>query len=128
MASPAGRSRTKRKRLARALEESEARYRDLFESAYDVVFTADGDGKILDINQRGIEVTGYAKAELTGMNVVRDLCVPEDQTLIRSVLEDVVAGRERIYEVGWRARNGTVLRFEGATTSRRAPSGAPAAG
>jgi diguanylate cyclase (GGDEF)-like protein/PAS domain S-box-containing protein len=50
-----------------ALEESEARYRRLFETAKDGILLLDGDtGRITDVNPYLQDMLGYSKAELVG--------------------------------------------------------------
>ena len=50
-----------------ALEESEARYRRLFETAKDGILILDGDtGRITDVNPFLQEMLGYSKTELVG--------------------------------------------------------------
>ena len=48
------------------LDRSEKRFRGLFDSANDVVFTAKADGTILSMNQAGELFTGYGHNELLG--------------------------------------------------------------
>ena len=49
-----------RKQTARELAVSERRYRTLFEESQDVIYMADIDGNLIDINQAGVELFGYA--------------------------------------------------------------------
>lgn len=41
------------------LEKSERKYRRIFEGSMDLIFVADGQGNLLDINQAGIAMLGY---------------------------------------------------------------------
>jgi PAS domain-containing protein len=53
-----------------ALEESEARYRRLFETAKDGILILDGDtGRITDVNPFLQDVLGYSKAEFVGKSL-----------------------------------------------------------
>ncbi len=106
-----------------ALAESEQNYRELFESASDVILAVGADGTILDINHRGAEVTGYPRHELIGMNVLSDLVHPDDRAAIGRTLDRLQAGEEHMYEVRWRSRDGKILHFEGNSSSRRAEDG-----
>lgn len=59
------------------LEESEERYRNLFERATDSIIIHDLGGIIIQANQAAADYSAYSKAELTGMNV-SDLVFKED--------------------------------------------------
>ncbi len=60
---------SERKRFEQALLESEAQFRDFFESAPDAVFIADIEiGRILKANSAAVALTGHAVAELIGMH------------------------------------------------------------
>jgi PAS domain S-box-containing protein len=54
-----------------ALEDSEERYRELFENAHDVIFTADLEGRITSINRAGELLTGYPRSEALSLNLSR---------------------------------------------------------
>ncbi len=47
---------------------SEARYQDLFESANDIVYTHDLEGRITSINKAAERIAGYSRAEALQMN------------------------------------------------------------
>ncbi|MGD8982804.1 MAG: PAS domain S-box protein [Desulfobacteraceae bacterium] len=51
-----------RERL-RYLEKSEERYRTIFERSSDAIILTDSNGKILEVNQAGIQILGYKKKE-----------------------------------------------------------------
>lgn len=106
-----------------ALRQPEARNQPVFESAFEVIFHLDKDGRLLDINRRAETLTGYSRIELLEMNVLQALVIPEDRPVIQQVLHDVARGRERVYEVRWRAKDGRTIHFEGVTTSIRSPDG-----
>ena len=61
-----------RRRRAReqALLESEERYRQLYENAPICDFAADMRGRISDVNNRAVELLGYARDELIGRSVI----------------------------------------------------------
>ena len=42
-------------------------YRLFFEEAPDGILAADSRGRLMDVNRRAVELTGYAREELTGM-------------------------------------------------------------
>src|SRR5216683_4256444 len=68
----AARARAEISRLGaeRALRESEALYRDLYEHAPLAYFTFGSDGRLRRWNARGREITGYTDEELRGMRTL----------------------------------------------------------
>jgi PAS domain S-box-containing protein len=51
------------------IQASEARYRDLFENANDIIYTLDLEGNLTSINKIGERVTGYNRDELLGKSI-----------------------------------------------------------
>jgi len=66
---------------ALALEESETRYRELFEHIADPVLVHDFEGRILDVNEASCTSFGYGRDELVSMRV-QDLVLPEYRTVL----------------------------------------------
>ena len=52
------------------LQESEARFRSLFESAGDSLFLIDEPGRIIEVNQKACETLDYSRDELVGLSVL----------------------------------------------------------
>ncbi len=103
--------------------EWEARYKDLFEAANDVILMLDADGNVLDINRRAEQLTGYSRTELVQSNVIRDLAVPEDEPVIQQVLRDLMAGQTCVFPVRWHAKDRSTLFFEGSSSPRFSADG-----
>lgn len=57
---------TERRRIAAALRESEERYRNVAETASDVILTVDDEGEIRFVNSSVEDVFGYKPAEIIG--------------------------------------------------------------
>ena len=114
---------TERKKVEDELRESEDKYRDLFESASDIVLAVGSQGEIIDINRRAEELTGFTRQELLEMNVLRDLTVAEDRDRIRQVIANLIKGLRQVYEVRWRTKDGTILLFEGSSSARMTKEG-----
>ena len=61
-----------------ALVASETRYRELFENTIDIVYLHDVTGRILAINEAGVQASGYDRRALLGMDVATLLVCPAD--------------------------------------------------
>jgi two-component system, cell cycle sensor histidine kinase and response regulator CckA len=81
----------------RALRESEARYRMLYEHTPSMLFTMAADGTVLSVNLHGAEHLGYQPAELLGMSHTV-LVRPEDHELAATLVADALAAPECTHE------------------------------
>jgi two-component system cell cycle sensor histidine kinase/response regulator CckA len=61
------------------LQESEKRFRDLFENSPDAIFVEDMDGTVLDVNFAACILHGLTREQLIGKNALRDLIPPSKQ-------------------------------------------------
>ena len=66
----------------RTLQESEMRFRILFENSPDAVFVEGLDGTVLDVNSAACELHGRKREDLVGAKVF-DLVPPEDRDRVR---------------------------------------------
>jgi PAS domain S-box-containing protein len=66
-----------RKRIEERIVESEERLRQLLECAPDAIYMNDLNGSFLDGNRQAEELTGYAKQELIGKNMLQLGILPE---------------------------------------------------
>ena len=83
---------TERRRIAVALDESEERYRNVAETASDVIMTVDDDGHVQFVNSSVQRVFGYRPAEVEGKDLI--MLMPE-------YLRDLhKAGMKRYLETG----------------------------
>ncbi len=62
---------TERKRMEEALQESEERFRKIFESANDSLIYLDRSGRIIDVNEKAVQVFGGSKEELLGKHFIK---------------------------------------------------------
>ena len=102
-------------------DESAAKY--LFKLSRDVILSLDRAGKILCINRRGVQLSGYSETELRGANISERLLLPEDRTAVDQILYDLVQGKTREYEVRWRTKDGAVVHFDGVSVPRLSENG-----
>lgn len=70
-------NRLGREEASRGIEESELRYRSIFENRHVVMFILDPDtGRIVDANPRAVEFYGWGLDELRGMHITRINLLP----------------------------------------------------
>src|SRR6185295_6492593 len=74
---------TERKRAAAALQESEARYRALYDDNPSMYFTVDAGGMVLSVNEFGARQLGYAPAELVGQSVLKVIHAEDREAALR---------------------------------------------
>ncbi len=68
------------KRSQGALREAEEKYRRIFEDSKDMLYMVSNDGKLIEINQAGVDLLGYGCKEEVLQGDARDVFLyPEDQ-------------------------------------------------
>jgi len=94
------------------IEESEKRYRLLFESAGDAIFILDGEGdnmgEIVAANQAAVKMHGYTHAELLTMNI-RDLDDADSSAKVPDRIERIFEGQWLKREINHVRKDGTVF-------------------
>ncbi|HLB64118.1 MAG TPA: PAS domain S-box protein, partial [Anaerolineales bacterium] len=107
-----------KQRLARALRESEGRYRLITENINDAIFLADLEGRLVFGNRRGEEITGYLEKEFAGRPLF-SLLTPEGAQQASARLEAVRAGDKvsPIFEAQIIRKDGSRVWVEAAVTN-----------
>lgn len=101
-----------RQRTEETLRASEERYRNLFDSANDMVYTHDLQGRFTSINRAAERITGYTREEALRMNI-SDIIVPEHLELARQMIVRKLGGEgSTTYEIAIRNRDGRRLLVE----------------
>jgi PAS domain S-box-containing protein len=98
---------TEQRRLERALRESEKRYRELFDEAPVGYHEIDGEGRIIDVNKRELEMLGYEREEMVGRYIWE--FVQED---MRGHFMEFIEGRigpEATFERTYKKKDGGLL-------------------
>jgi PAS domain S-box-containing protein len=85
---------TERKRNEEKLRESESKYRDLVETAHDLIWAVDTQGQITFINQASKKIYGYEPEELIGRAYL-DFLPPEDRVRQLEIFRETLASGER---------------------------------
>jgi PAS domain S-box-containing protein len=98
---------SERKRAEDALRESEERFRNLTSAAFESIVISEA-GRIIDINDQGLKMFGFERAEMIGHKVI-DFVSPEwrDQ-----VAENIRTGREALFKHDLLRKDGTKFHGE----------------
>jgi PAS domain S-box-containing protein len=104
--------------LARALRESEERYRLIAENIQDAVVLLDLDGRPLYQNTRAEQISGYASDELRGRSIL-SLLTPEGVELVQARFAAARRGDEipPVFEAEVIRKDGSRVRVEGSATT-----------
>ncbi|MHB9088784.1 MAG: PAS domain S-box protein, partial [Thermoleophilia bacterium] len=98
---------TDKKQAQMEREATEQKFRDLFDGSIDIIFIADAEGRLLELNQAGFAFLGLAdSAELAGFDIFRDLGF--SRPLWRRFCREVMAqGSVANYELELKHRDGS---------------------
>jgi PAS domain-containing protein len=80
-----------------ALRESEEKYRTLFEDSRDAIYMTTRDGSFIDVNESALDLFGYTREEMIGMNAEQTYVNPEDRRQFQQEIEE--KGSVRHYEI-----------------------------
>ncbi|MGE5659883.1 MAG: PAS domain S-box protein [Actinomycetota bacterium] len=89
---------TERKQAEKALQESEERFRAIFEQAAVGIAQIRSDGQILKVNQRFCHIIGYSELELKQLSFA-DLTYPDDQKGERDYIRQILANELQSYAI-----------------------------
>jgi PAS domain S-box-containing protein len=98
---------SERKAAEAALQESESKFRLLFETSRDFLYRTALDGKIIDVNAAAGELSGYSLDELKKMSMLELYADPaEREVLVRKISEK---GFVENFEIKGKRKDGTIL-------------------
>ncbi|TET57633.1 MAG: PAS domain S-box protein, partial [Promethearchaeota archaeon] len=91
------------------IQESENKYRTLFESSTDGIYSTDMEGKFIEFNEAFLEMIGYSRKEFLNLHN-RQITSPkwyetEDNNLFTQLSE----GESKVYEKEFIHKNGTTI-------------------
>lgn len=100
---------TERKRAERIIQESEEKYRALFEESKDMVYISTPEGYFLDVNSAGVRMFGYDSREDMLRVLIPDAIYLRRQD--RETFQQIVAeqGYVQDYEVSLKRKDGSPL-------------------
>ena len=105
-----------RKAAEAALQESEERYRFLFNRGNDLIFVhhfeADGrPGKFIEVNDIACETFGYSRAEFLQMSP-EDIDIPDSQTDLPEIIKNLFEAGVCVFERTLRTKDGKQIPVE----------------
>lgn len=112
---------TERKKIEEALRESEKRYRALFEESRDAIYITTREGRVVDINPSGLNLFGFTKQEMIGMNIREIYVHASDRQRFQQEIEQ--KGSVRDYDVKFRKKDETEMDCLLTATVKRADDG-----
>ncbi len=112
---------SERQRAETELQASEKKYRTLFEDSKDVIFIADTEGRLVDINPAGVSLSGYSKAELLELSIQDQYVKREDLPRFLKTMEK--HGSVKDFEVKFYRKDGSEADCLMTATTRQADDG-----
>ncbi len=85
--------RSERQQLLEQQRKAEARYRNLVETAQDLVWTMDAGGHWTYVNAASVQIYGYTPEQMTGMHL-REFLLPETMEQDTITFRDVLRGKK----------------------------------
>ena len=102
---------TERKLAEVKVQQSEAKYRNLFESSMDGIFILDLDGNFIDVNSTAYTRLGYTKEELLGLHISK-LDHPEFAHRVPERLQQIREHGFAVFESAHLRKDGTAMPVE----------------
>ncbi|WP_292484154.1 PAS domain S-box protein, partial [Methanohalobium sp.] len=101
---------TERKETEKALQQSEKKFRTLFNNTNDAIFICDMDSNFVEVNQPACNYLDYSRDELLQMNI-NDIH-PSDTTISTGEMNKLVKKGHSIFETKHVNRDGTIIPIE----------------
>jgi PAS domain S-box-containing protein len=96
---------TERKQAEEALRESEKKFREIFESASDAIYTVDTYGNFTSGNKMAENIIGYRREELIGKHF-NTLLIKDDRQKVLDGFKQTLKGQSHSYSLRIRRKNG----------------------
>jgi len=102
---------SERENAAKALKDSEEKYRTLMESMNEVVIMADNNHVVHYVNKKFTEVLGYTPDEIVGKIGYKILQDPEDYNVLERANKERISNLGGSYELTFKSKDGRKLIF-----------------
>ncbi|MFZ2853005.1 MAG: EAL domain-containing protein [Rhodocyclaceae bacterium] len=106
----------------RALRESEAKYHTALATSQDGFWQADREGRLIEVNDAYVTLSGYSRAELLAMTIA-DLDASESDTDIANRIQTLAAKGGGIFETVHRTKSGSLKAVEISATFTESQGG-----
>jgi diguanylate cyclase (GGDEF)-like protein/PAS domain S-box-containing protein len=83
-------------RVESALRESEAKFRNIYENAHDLIYMHDLNGRFLSVNKAAEKLLGYSEEELIHMNSLH-VVVPEQRQMVIDMFNQQIIENQPVY-------------------------------
>ncbi len=102
---------TVRKKVEKALIDSEANYKNLINGMNDSAWVIDFDGNFVEVNAAAVDVLGYSKEELLSLGV-KGIDKRLNLEQIRNLISNVATVRTKVYETIHLTKDGKEIPLE----------------
>jgi diguanylate cyclase (GGDEF)-like protein/PAS domain S-box-containing protein len=112
---------TERKRMESKMQESEQKFRTLFEDSIDAIYITTKEGRFIDFNQGYLKLFGYTKEEMVTIRAKDTYINPADRDIFKKMID--TKGSVKDYEVKLRKKDGQQMDCIITATTRYADDG-----
>jgi PAS domain S-box-containing protein len=115
---------TKRKRVEKELHATKEYLATVFNNIHDAVFIHDVDGKVIDVNDKMLDMYQFTREEAIGLSIMQDYTIQEGRPDLPAIWRRVVAGEDGFIEcTGRRPKDGYQFDVEVFMTKLSLPDG-----
>lgn len=87
------------------IKESEEKYRGLFQNSNDAIFIVDMSGKILDVNQKFLDLFGYSKVEILSARMP-EFVESGEQEKYQAAFQKIASDGSATFEIDFNKKSG----------------------